>query len=263
MAVPAMELRSVAVSFPDGKGGVRAVLQGMDLQIMPGELAALTGLSGCGKSTALNLLAGRLRPQAGEILLRGEPVCGVPENLGYITQSDALLPWRTVLDNVAFGRELQGMPRAERREKAAEWLRHLRLGGYENSYPAQLSGGMRKRAAIARSLMMEPDILLLDEPFAPLDAFTREELQDVLLSLWEETGCTMLYVTHDIPEAVTLAGRVILMDAHPGRVLQEYAICLPRPRTVRSVRGLPEFNAWESAIRSGLEQSARQGEGVW
>jgi len=263
MSVPAMELRGVSVLFPDGNGGTREVLRGMDLQIMPGEPAVLTGLSGCGKSTVLNLLAGRLRPQAGEVLLRGEPVDGVPGGLGYITQSDTLLPWRTVLDNVAFGPELRGVPKAERREMAAAWLKRLRLGGYENAYPAQLSGGMRKRAAIARCLVTEPNILLLDEPFAPLDAFTREELQDVLLSLWEETGCTMLYVTHDIPEAVALADRVILMDAHPGRVLGEYAIHLPRPRTVRSVRGLPEFNAWESAIRSGLKRSARQGEGIW
>ena len=255
-----LELNDVTVSFQSPDGSRMTALRDMSLSVEQGELVALVGPSGCGKSTALNVLAGQVRPVSGQVRLAGEPVKGVSPSVGYISQADTLLPWRTVLDNVALAMELRGVEKRERREAARGLMARMGLSGFEDNYPRELSGGMKKRAAIARVLAVDPAILMMDEPFGPLDALTKEKLQDEILSLWESTGCTILYVTHDLTEAITLADRVVLMSTRPGRVVREYPIDLPRPRRVMDVKFSPRFVELEKTIwqdlRSELEKGA-------
>lgn len=258
-----LELNNVSVHFSLPKQ--RRALVALDhfsLSVQQGELVALVGPSGCGKTTALNVLAGQVLPTEGEVKLAGQAVRGVLPSMGYISQADTLLPWRTVLDNVALAMELRGVPKAQRREKARALLARVGLAGFEHSYPRELSGGMKKRAAIARVLAIDPAILMMDEPFAPLDALTRQKLQDDILSIWEATGCTILYVTHDLTEAITLADRVVLLSARPGRVVREYPIDLPRPRRVMDVKFSPRFVALEQALWQDLETQLRQEEAL-
>ncbi len=259
--MPLLELKDVTVSFPPPKGRAPLLaLEGMDLSVEQGELVALVGPSGCGKTTALNVLAGQVTPSKGQVRLAGEPVNGVLPSVGYIAQGDTLLPWRTVLDNVALAMELRGVPKAQRRERARALMAKMGLGGFEDNYPRELSGGMKKRAAIARVLAVDPAILMMDEPFAPLDALTRQRLQDEILTLWESTGCTILYVTHDLTEAITLADRVLLLSRRPGRVVGDYTIDLPRPRRVMDVKFTPRFVELEKTIWQALrEQLAEEG----
>lgn len=255
-----LELNDVTVSFQSPDGSRMTALRDMSLSVEQGELVALVGPSGCGKSTALNVLAGQVRPVSGQVRLAGEPVKGVSPSVGYISQADTLLPWRTVLDNVALAMELRGVEKKTRREIARELMAKMGLSGFEHSFPRALSGGMKKRAAIARVLAIDPEVLMMDEPFAPLDALTRQRLQDEILTLWESTGRTILYVTHDLTEAITLASRVVLLSARPGRVAGEYPIDLPRPRRVMDVKFSPRFVELEKTIwqdlRSELEKGA-------
>lgn len=248
-----LELQGVDVDFPFPDRGELPVLSGCSLSVEQGELVALVGPSGCGKSTSLNVLAGQVIPKAGKALVGGQPVAGLPASLGYISQADTLLPWRTVEDNVALGLELRGMGKQVRREKARDLMARMGLTGFEKSWPHQLSGGMKKRAAIARVLSLDPQVLLMDEPFAPLDALTRQRLQEEILSLWERTPRTILYVTHDLGEAITLADRVLLMSARPGKIVGEYAIDLPRPRRVMDVKFSPRFARLEQEIWQDLK----------
>lgn len=258
-----LELTDVSVRFSLSKKRPDLVaLDQFSLSVEKGELVALVGPSGCGKTTALNVLAGQVTPCAGEVRLAGQPVKGVLPSVGYISQADTLLPWRTVLDNVALAMELRGVPKAQRQEAARSLMARMGLAGFEHSYPRELSGGMKKRAAIARVLAIDPDILMMDEPFAPLDALTRQKLQDDILSVWETTGCTILYVTHDLTEAITLADRVVLMSARPGRVVREYPIDLPRPRRVMDVKFSPRFVALEKTLWRDLETQLRQEEAL-
>ena len=256
-----LELNNVTVSFPSPDGTMLTALEGMNLSVNKGELVAMVGPSGCGKSTALNVLAGQVTPVSGQVHLAGQPVEGILPSVGYISQADTLLPWRTVLDNVALAMELRGMPKKERREAARDLMAKMGLTGLENNYPRELSGGMKKRAAIARVLAVDPAILMMDEPFGPLDALTKEKLQDEILTLWESTGCTILYVTHDLTEAIALADRVVLVSQRPGRVVREYPIDLPRPRRVMDVKFLPRFVELEQAIWHDLQTELRRGEG--
>lgn len=252
--MPLLEMKGVTVAFPQKKGRPPLVaLEGMDLSVEQGELVALVGPSGCGKTTALNVLAGQVPHTQGQVRLAGEPVNGVLPSVGYISQGDTLLPWRTVLDNVALAMELRGVPKAQRRARARELMAKMGLSGFEENYPRELSGGMKKRAAIARVLAVDPAILMMDEPFAPLDALTRQRLQDEILSLWESTGCTILYVTHDLTEAITLADRVLLLSRRPGRVVEDYAIDLPRPRRVMDVKFTPRFVELEKTLWQALQ----------
>ena len=255
-----LELRDVTVSYP-AAGGPLTALSGMDLEVRQGELVALVGPSGCGKTTVLNVLAGQVTPVSGVVRLAGEPVKGVLPSVGYISQADTLLPWRTVLDNVALAMELRGADKTVRREKARALIAQMGLAGFENSWPRELSGGMKKRAAIARVLAVDPAILMMDEPFAPLDALTRQNLQDDILALWEATGCTILYVTHDLTEAITLADRVVLMAARPGRAVRTYSIDLPRPRRVMDVKFSPRFVELDTALWQDLRQQLEAAEG--
>ena len=257
-----LELNDVTVSFQSPDGSRMTALRDMSLSVEQGELVALVGPSGCGKSTALNVLAGQVRPVSGQVRLAGEPVKGVSPSVGYISQADTLLPWRPVLDNVALAMELRGVEKRERREAARGLMARMGLSGFEDNYPRELSGGMKKRAAIARVLAVDPAILMMDEPFGPLDALTKEKLQDEILALWESTGCTILYVTHDLTEAITLADRVVLMSARPGRVVREYPIDLPRPRRVMDVKFSPRFVELERAIWQDLQGELHREEGA-
>ncbi|GAA0413066.1 ABC transporter ATP-binding protein [Microbispora corallina] len=195
-------------------------LDGVDLDVREGEFLTLVGPSGCGKSTLLDLIGGLAAPTSGEILLDGEPVTGPGLDRGVVFQQYALFPWRTALANVAFGLEAKSVPRREREERARHHLGLVGLRGFEDRYPHELSGGMRQRVAIARSLAFDPDVLLMDEPFAALDAQTRESLQEELLGIWERTGKTIVFITHGIDEAVYLGQRVAVMTSRPGRIKQ-------------------------------------------
>jgi NitT/TauT family transport system ATP-binding protein len=216
-------------------------LDGISLAVDEGEFVSLIGPSGCGKSTLLHILDGLEAPTAGQALVAGRPVDGPGPDRGMVFQEYALLPWRTVQANVELGLELRGLPAAERRRIAADRLALVGLRGFEGRYPHELSGGMRQRVSIARALALQPQILLMDEPFANLDAQTRLLLEDELLAIWQRTGQTMLFVTHDLAEAIAMADRVVIFTARPGRIKDVVRVPLPRPRDVVRVRTTPEF----------------------
>jgi ABC-type nitrate/sulfonate/bicarbonate transport system ATPase subunit len=196
------------------------VLDGVSMEVASGELVCLLGSSGCGKSTLLNIIAGLDEPSSGEVRVDGDLVVGPGADRGVVFQGYSLFPWRTVADNVGFGLEVAGVPRAERRRRVAEMLGTMQLTEHAGKLPRELSGGMRQRVAIGRALAPEPDVLLLDEPFGALDAQTRRSMQDFLLTLWKRTGCTIVMVTHDVEEAIYLANRIYVMSPHPGRIAE-------------------------------------------
>lgn len=226
------------------------VLQDFDLEVRQGEFLAVLGPSGCGKSTFLNILAGLAQKNAGELSIDGKPLQGINPHQGVVFQGYALLPWRSVLDNIALGLEIRGVGRRERLATAREYLALVGLEGQGARYPHELSGGMRQRVAIARSLAYAPDVLLMDEPFAALDAQAREHLQDELLRIWDGQRKTIVFITHSLDEAVFLADRVAVMTPRPGRVHRLLDIDLPRPRAAE-LRNTPAFaalrqQAWEA-----------------
>jgi NitT/TauT family transport system ATP-binding protein len=246
-----------SISF---RRGVR-VLDDASLDVESGELVALLGPSGCGKSTLLNAIAGLLDPRecevTGSITLDGEPAGTRSSRLGYVFQRDALLPWRTMLENVQLGLEIRGMDRTRRVRKARELMALVGLDGFEGFYPHQTSGGMRQRAQLIRTLAYEPAAILMDEPFGALDAQNRMLLQAELLRLWERTGTTIVFVTHDLAEAITLAQRVVVFSKRPGRVRETYDIPLPSPRDPFELRATAEFAALETRIWAGLRDDFR------
>ncbi|GLW08095.1 ABC transporter ATP-binding protein [Microtetraspora sp. NBRC 13810] len=216
---PKIALRGVSKVFDvRGEGEPFTAIHGVDLDVREGEFLTLVGPSGCGKSTLLDLIAGLTTATAGEILLDGAPITGPGLDRGIVFQQYALFPWRTALANIEFGLEAKGVPRRERAEAARRYLDLVGLNGFGGRYPHELSGGMRQRVAIARSLAFDPDVLLMDEPFAALDAQTRESLQEELLRIWEQTNKTIVFITHGIDEAVYLGRRVAVMTSRPGRV---------------------------------------------
>lgn len=239
MTTPRIELRHVSKTFSGIDHAVPA-LKDISFKVMPGEFVTIIGASGSGKSTLFNLCVGLLEPDEGEIIIDGER----PENrtgmVGYMPQRDLLLPWRSVLDNVLIPLEIQGISRRESRQKALEMLPHFGLETFEKEYPSALSGGMRQRAALLRTWLMGRSTLLLDEPFGALDALTRKELQNWLLRVWQEFGRTVMFITHDVEEAVYLADRVIVLSARPGEIKREFKIDLPRPRR-QGMIAEPEF----------------------
>jgi len=218
--------------MPDGN--VIAALEEFSLDVAPGEFCAIVGPTGCGKSTTLGLVAGLARPQAGSVELFGRPVAGIDRRIGFVFQQDALFPWRSVLGNVAAGPRFRGGRDADMR--ARDWIARVGLGGFERSYPHQLSGGMRKRVALAQTFINQPDVLLMDEPFSALDVQTRELMQEELLALWTQNRGAVLFVTHDLDEAILLADRVAVLTTRPARVKSVYPIHLPRPRQVAELR---------------------------
>jgi NitT/TauT family transport system ATP-binding protein len=227
---PKLRLLDICLNYRSGKGDRLLALDHVQLEVNSGEFMCVVGPSGCGKSTLLHLIAGLHRPSSGEIWLDGTPVNGPGTDRIMIFQEHALFPWLTVGDNVAFGMKMKGIPRAEREERMHYYLRLVHLGRFEKSYIHQLSGGMRQRVAIARALATEPDVLLMDEPFAALDAQTRDILHDELERIWSETRRTIIFVTHNVREAVRLGDRVVLLTFRPGRVKSEFRVDLCRPR---------------------------------
>ena len=224
-----MFIDQVAVSFQTSNGSFQA-LAPVELAIPAGRFVTLIGPSGCGKSTLFNVIAGLLPPTSGRVHIDGEDVSGFIGRVGYMLQKDLLLPWRTVLDNVALGMEIQGMRLREARARALPYLQRYGLEGFENLYPSSLSGGMRQRAALLRTLLIESDVILLDEPFGALDAQTKQQMQEWLLQIWTDFGKTVIFITHDVEEAVYLSDEVHVMASRPGRVVARIDIDLPRPR---------------------------------
>ncbi len=230
-----LSARGVSKTFQNARGGIVPALGEIDLEVATGEFVCLIGPSGCGKSTLLNLLAGLERPDGGQILIDGRPVHGPGPDRAVLFQEPALFPWMSVVANVEFALELIGVPQDERRDRAMHWLKRVHLGRFARAQPHELSGGMRQRAALARALVCQPDVFLADEPFAALDAQTREILQHELQEVWSETRSTFVFVTHNVREAVFLADRVVLMSAPPGTLVAEHRIATPRPREFENV----------------------------
>ncbi len=232
-----VDVRCLSKTYRLGAADVEAV-KDVSFTIRRGEFVALLGPSGSGKSTVLNMIATLLRPSGGEILIDNVPSIAAKANpnVGYVFQRDTLFPWRTITDNIALGLELSGRSRDEKAARVAASIRQAGLEGFENAYPSSLSGGMRQRAALMRTLVVEPQILLMDEPFGALDTHTKIDMHDVLLKIWEREKQTVLFVTHDLGEALTLADRIILFSARPGRIKESFAVDFPRPRDAVKLR---------------------------
>jgi NitT/TauT family transport system ATP-binding protein len=254
-----IEFQRVAMGFAS-RGSTILALREASLEIARHEFVALVGPSGCGKSTLLNMVAGLLRPSRGVVLYDGAPVEELNTRVGYMTQHDDLLPWRTVAGNIDFPLEIRGEDRASRTRQVAEHVAFMGLEGFEDHYPGELSGGMRKRVSLAQTLIADPETLLMDEPFAALDAQLRLVMQDELLRIWRERRKTILFVTHDLVEAITLADRVILMSRRPGTILTVQEVSLPRPRDVYRIRFDPEFVAMHEKLWEGLRDQIGRGE---
>ncbi len=249
-----VELRNVTVTFrAGGERLVRAIDQ-VDLDIARGEFVAIVGPSGCGKTTILNLIAGLFSPSTGDVRHNGQIIKGPAHDIGYMLARPALAPWRTARQNVELGMELRQVPRSERKVRALRLLDGLRIAQFADAYPAQLSQGMQQRVAIARTLAVDPRLWLMDEPFGALDAQTRLAVQSEFLRVWEGTGKTVVFVTHDLSEAVLMADRVVVMTARPGRIRGSHAVELPRPRRLSELRFDPTFVATERAIWDEVHQ---------
>ncbi|MCC8966367.1 ABC transporter ATP-binding protein [Bradyrhizobium sp. Pear76] len=232
-----VEVKGLSKSFQLARTTIEAV-RDVSFDVRRGEFVALLGPSGSGKSTVLNMIASLIRPTGGEILIDGKRVVAgkATADVGYVFQRDTLFPWRTVGDNIGYGLELSGVPAHERKERIAECVAQAGLRGFENAYPSALSGGMRQRAALMRTLIVEPQILLMDEPFGALDTHTKIDMHEVLLRIWEREQQTVLFVTHDLGEALTLADRIILFSARPGRIKDMFEVDFVRPRDAVKVR---------------------------
>jgi NitT/TauT family transport system ATP-binding protein len=230
------------------------ILEDIDLDVAAGEILVIIGPSGCGKSTVLNLIAGARAPGGGTVACLGAPVTGLNRKVSYMTQKDTLLPWRSALDNAALPLEIKGVPRRERHELARAELARVGVAGFEQHRPHELSGGMRSRLALARALLGDSQILLLDEPFAAIDALVRVRLQELLLEVWARTHKTMVYVTHDLNEAITLGHRVAVMGTRPGRIAMTRGIAAPQPRDVARFRTTPEAQQLYVELWNALEE---------
>jgi NitT/TauT family transport system ATP-binding protein len=228
-------------------------LDGLDLAARPGEFVSIVGPSGCGKSTLLYILAGFIEAGAGEVTMDGEPITGPDPARGIVFQEFVLFPWKTVLGNVTYGLGEQGVPRRERAERARRYLEMVKLTGFERHFPKELSGGMKQRVALARSLIMDPEVLLMDEPFGAVDAQTRIVLQQELLQIWERTRKTVLFVTHSVDEALHLSDRVYVLSSRPARVRDVIDVDLPRPRDPEAILALPEYSRLHRRIWSLLQ----------
>ncbi len=235
---PKVQLAGVGMSFAAGDAAFRA-LAPTDLTVPAGRFVSLIGPSGCGKSTIFNIIAGLLAPTEGRVFIDGEDATGTIGRVGYMLQKDLLLPWRSVLDNVILGMEIQGMPKAQARDLAVQYLHRYGLGGFERQYPTALSGGMRQRAALLRTLLTDTDVILLDEPFGALDAQTKSQMQEWLMQLWADFAKTVIFVTHDIEEAIFLSDDVYVMATRPGRVIEHFEVTIPRPRPRSVVTSAP------------------------
>jgi NitT/TauT family transport system ATP-binding protein len=237
-----IDVRGLSKSFQLGGATIEAV-RDVSFGVRRSEFVALLGPSGCGKSTILNMIATLVKPTSGEIVIDGKPVVAgkATPDVGYVFQRDTLFPWRTVADNIGYGLQLAGVADAERKERVAACVAQAGLQGFENAYPSALSGGMRQRAALMRTLVVEPQILLMDEPFGALDTHTKIDMHEVLLRIWEREQQSVLFVTHDLGEALTLADRIILLSARPGRIKDVFEVDFARPRDAVKVRETPRY----------------------
>jgi NitT/TauT family transport system ATP-binding protein len=251
-----VELRDVGKDYAVSAGLLRA-LGGVDLRVEPGEFVCVVGASGSGKSTLLSLVAGLVQPSAGEVLLDGRRVTGPGPDRGLVFQTSSLYPWRTVAANVGFGLELLPLSRAERARRVAWYLHETGLTHLAGSLPRQLSGGQQQRVAIARALACEPEVLLLDEPFGSLDVQTKEDMQVFLRRVWQDTGPTVIMVTHDVEEAVFLAQRVVVLAGDPGRVVADFPVTLPSARDL-AIKRIPEFLALRSSVEDMVRSQHRR-----
>ncbi len=248
----AILLSGVTRAFDTPQGQYTAVAE-ITLEIPAGQFIAIVGPSGCGKSTILGMIAGLAQPSVGAVRIGGEPLRGINHRASYMFQQDALLPWKSVLDNVAFGPELQGVPKRQARARAMEWLERVGLHGFEDRYPHQLSGGMRKRICLAQDLVNDPEIMLMDEPFNGLDVQTRAMVENEVLDLWAGSNKTVVFVTHDLEEAIAMSDRVVLLTAGPASHIKgDYPVTLDRPRNVQEVKFLPAFTALYENIWEGM-----------
>ena len=247
----AIELRDVTKRFRTPSGDIYTALHDLNITVRSGEFLSIVGPTGCGKSTALALISGLTPPSSGEVLVQGKPVKGIGDKFGYVFQGDVLFPWKSVLGNVAAGLRFRGVSKKDAHASAREWIAKVGLAGFEGHYPHQLSGGMRKRTALAQSLITSPEVILMDEPFSALDVQTRALMEDELLDLWSATSASVVFVTHDLEEAIALSDRVCVITAGPGTVKGIYDIDLPRPRHVSEIRFEPRFvelyrDIWEN-----------------
>jgi len=250
---PKLEVRALGKTFKQ-QGKQLTVLQNIDLQLYHRELVCIVGASGCGKSTLLNIIAGLAQPSSGEVRVDDDVVLGPGSDRGMVFQSYTLYPWLTVVQNIGFGVKLRSLSKAERKQRIAYFLEVVGLTRFANAYPKQLSGGMKQRVAIARALANEPEVLLMDEPFGALDAQTKEQMQQFLLELWEQTQTTILMITHDVEEAVFLSQRLYVMNTNPGQIKEEIAIALPESRDVE-LKLTPEFTGIKRRVMHALREN--------
>jgi NitT/TauT family transport system ATP-binding protein len=236
-----IELRDVTKRFLTPADKVFTAIRDINMAVAPGEFVAVVGPTGSGKSTTLGLISGLERPSEGSVKVMGKPVQGIDPRIGYVFQADAVFPWKNVLNNVATGPRFRGQPKTQALERARDWIARVGLSGFEDRYPHQLSGGMRKRVALAQTFINEPQILLMDEPFSALDVQTRTMMEDELLQLWSAYSASVVFVTHDLEEAISLADRVCVITSGPGTIKGIYTIDLPRPRKVAEIRFEPRF----------------------
>jgi NitT/TauT family transport system ATP-binding protein len=259
LPVAAIDLKGVSISFALKEGGRYDAVSPCDLRVEEGEFVAIVGPTGCGKSTLLNAAAGLIAPSGGSVGILGAPLSGLNGQSGYLFQQDALMPWKTARDNVAIGLEVAGTARAEALRRADAMLARVGLKTFVHRYPHQLSGGQRKRVALAQVLVREPKILLMDEPFGPLDAQTRLIMGELLLSLWQADRKAVLFVTHDLDEAIALADRVVIMSAGPAaRIIGDFAIDIDRPRDIAEVKSDPRFHRLHALIWNALRDEVRK-----
>jgi NitT/TauT family transport system ATP-binding protein len=258
----ALELAAIACTFTNRDDAAQryTAVRDVSLTVADGEFVSVVGPTGCGKSTLLNVAAGLLAPSAGSVRAFGEPLAGINRRAGYMFQTESLMPWRTARSNVMAGLQFRGVAHEGARAQADEWLQRVGLGGFGERYPHQLSGGMRKRTSLAQTLALDPDIILMDEPFSALDIQTRQLMENELLALWSNKRKAVLFITHDLDEAIALSDRVVVMSAGPAsRPIGEFTIDLPRPRDVAEVRAAPRFVELHRAIWHVLRDEVLRG----
>ncbi len=262
MMPAAVSFENVTCTFAArGEGGRSyTAVKDVNLSVAAGEFVSIVGPTGCGKSTLLNVAAGLLKPSSGTVRVFGEPLAGINRRAGYMFQAEALMPWRSTLANVTAGLEFRGVAAAEARSRAGEWLARVGLEGFGDRYPHQLSGGMRKRTSLAQMLILDPQIMLMDEPFSALDIQTRQMMENELLELWSQDRKSVIFITHDLEEAISLSDRVVVLSAGPAtHPIGEFAIDLPRPRDVSEIRLSPRFLEVHDRIWHSMKEEVLKG----
>lgn len=258
----ALTLQDVACTFvsKDKPGQRYTAVQAVNLTVAAGEFVSVVGPTGCGKSTLLNVGAGLLQPSTGSVSVFGKPLAGINPRAGYMFQAESLMPWRTALANVSAGLQFRGVPDAQAAQQADEWLRRVGLGGFGDRFPHQMSGGMRKRVSLAQTLVLDPDIMLMDEPFSALDIQTRQLMENELLDIWQSKKKAVLFITHDLDEAIAMSDRVVVMSAGPGsHLIGDFPIDIERPRDVAEIKTTPRFLELHKAIWDVLREEVLKG----